>query len=215
MLTGTAISSDTSMSHKYSLQWVAHLQITAWQSSTGMLQRPCCRVCVQHISICMRHLYVSQLAESTKFMVKGQHQEHQGGYENCVSWWSSQTLLVETFPTVSKQRHHGNLDLHVGKDQCGCCRLVTRIQNSASPFFLVCTLEQKEVSSSEWRGLKKLDSSSTVVNLKGHFTKQRYATKYQQPLHFGTQSRTLFAPFDVVWCQQWCESRESFKKAPL
>lgn len=54
MLTGTAISSDTSMSHKYSPQWVAHLQITAWQSSTAMLQRPCCRVCVQHISVCMR-----------------------------------------------------------------------------------------------------------------------------------------------------------------
>lgn len=67
-----------------------------------------------------------------------------------------------------------------------------------------------------WRSrFLKRDSSSTVVDLNGHFTKQRYVAKYPQPLHISTQSRTLFAPFDAVWSHQRFESTESFKKAPL
>lgn len=159
-----------------------------------MLQRPCCRVCVQQINICMRHRSLPyQRSSWSKVSIRSTKVGTKTVFPG-----EAARPLAEMFPTASKQRHHDNLNLHSGKDQCSCCRLVMRIQNSASPFFSVCTLEQKQVNSSKRRGLKNSDSSSTVVDLKGHFTKQRYVTKYQQPLHIGTQSRTLFAPFDAI-----------------
>lgn len=115
----------------------------------------------------------------------------------CVSWGSAALrpdLSAETFPLVSKQRHRDIRNLHSAKDQCW--RMLTRVRNSSTLFFFSrSVVEQEEVSSSDF---KKSESSSTVVDLKGHFATYLCSLKYLQPSRISDESRTSFAPFDAV-----------------
>lgn len=109
MLTGTVISSDTNMSHKYSLQRIS------WSQPEKQHWNPA--KTTARLRTVDQNLYaIWHLVESMKISssgVKGQH---------------------ERSTEASKQRHHDNLNLHSAKDQCTCWRLLTGIQNSSCPF---------------------------------------------------------------------------------
>lgn len=184
MLTGTVISSDMNMPHKYSLQRIS------WSQPEKQHWNPAKTTPSLH-TVDQNLCAIWHLVESMKISssgVKGQHKRS---------------------TKVSKQRHHDNLNLHSAKDQCTCCRLLTGIQNSSCPFLFSDSGarggEQQQVMQ-----FKKSESSSTVVDLKGHFATYLCLVKYLQPSHISTESRTLFAPFDAVWCQLRWESSKSF-----
>lgn len=152
MLTGTAISSDTSMSHKYSPQWVARLQITGWKSSTGMLQRPSCWVCIQQINICIR----CQRGSGSKASIRSTKVCMKTVFlgEAARPSWLKCSLRLPSKHTVTTS----------------ICIVVKISVAVAGCWHVFKTALVRSVVWSKRRRAAARDSSFAVVDLKGHFT---------------------------------------------
>lgn len=177
MLTGTAISSDTSMSHKYSPQWVARLQIAGGKSSTGMLQRPCCRVCIQQINICMQH----QRSSGSKASIR-----------------SNKVCTKTVFPGEAARPSWLKCSLRLAIKHTITTSICIVVKISVAVAGCWHVFKTALVRSGVWSKRRRArDPSSTVVDLKGH-TWQSTRNPFTSAPSQGREYTHHFMSFDVA-----------------